>query len=1391
MRSLEDRTCVQAHECPKKIPYNDLGCWKDISRKTIPSVEDQLSSKFGSYKLRKNAIEVCAQFAKSKGFTVFAVQNGGRCCTSRDARQRFDKYGPSIACRPDGEGGPWSSQVYEIGKPRPARYTFLGCFKDTIKRAIPPVEGQFAVLRDGYQGRVKAISKCAQVAASLGYKVFSVQNGGWCATGPKAHMTYEKYGTSRMCNRDGEGGIWANAVYSVNGWQPEKYPTLTFTDLGCWRDTAERAIRGVDGMLQANYGPYKSRADAIQRCARYAKARGNSVFAVQDGGWCATSYRARNTFNKYGPSKACRLNGKGGAWANQVYEIQSSDVIKQVSFKLIGCYKDTAKRAIPTLEGRFASLRDNYQQRQKAVIKCAHAAAALSYKVFAVQNGGWCASGARAQNSFMKYGPSQACQRNGKGGPWANAVYGINGWQPIANGPVNTPIQTKESKLVVNDLGCWKDTGARAISGVDHLIAVRFGPYKSRKDAVQLCARYADNQGFRVFAVQDGGWCATAANAGSTFDKFGPSAACKGDGKGGPWANRVYSVGTAIQIEFRPIGCFKDKSDKRAIPGVEGRFLSLQGPYQVRPNAIKKCARIAASMKYRAFAIQNGGWCATGPQAHNTYDTHGYSTSCPDDGRGGPWANAVYFLTTGYSITLDNLGCFRDRLPRAIPSIEGKALVNVDLYTERSDAIEKCARAAAVFGYTTIGLQDGGSCMSSKNAYVTYNKYGRSDQCKADGEGGPWANQVYTLEARKLNFMNSDQPTFYVLNDLGCWKDLPKRAIAVADDLLKSRLGAYKTRVNAVQECARYAAQRGYNTFAVQDGGQCMTSGVAKRTFMMYGPSSGCKNDGKGGAWANQVYSIGTVLKVNFRYIGCFKDQPSRAIPLVERRFSTLRDNYLHRTQAIEKCARVAASLNYKVFGVQHQGQCFTGPQAHKTFGKYGPSIKCLDNGKGAAWASAVYELTEGASISLKNLGCYRDIESIPHSIPTLERTGVLMGDVSKRVDAIEDCARYASSLGYSVIGIQGGGACMSSQFALTSYKMYGPSDKCESDLRGGVLANQVFQLTVVEQNYQPSLPFRASYRPFYLNDLGCWAEETKLRAIPNKLEGRLLTGDYRHRTYAIQRCAEAAALAGYDIFGVQDGGQCWSGPGVRKTYTKYGVSRRCVRGLGALWANNVYEINTIWAPEITGVGCFHDKTTRAIASLETTSPQVFGGRHKKDAIQKCARLAASRGFKMFGIQFGGLCFGSADAEERYDMYGRSTRCGSNGRGGYWASSVYRITKPTKFFIQNLGCWAEDTFQTIPRAEGLSAELRCVPSYKEREDAIGKCARFAFSKGYTVFALQDGGMCSTSADAERTYRRAGPSFGCGRHGKGGHMANQVYKITKTPVGIPTQIIMDK
>ncbi|XP_022796971.1 uncharacterized protein LOC111335350 isoform X3 [Stylophora pistillata] len=131
---------------------------------------------------------------------------------------------------------------------------------------------------------------------------------------------------------------------------------------------------------------------------------------------------------------------------------------------------------------------------------------------------------------------------------------------------------------------------------------------------------------------------------------------------------------------------------------------------------------------------------------------------------------------------------------------------------------------------------------------------------------------------------------------------------------------------------------------------------------------------------------------------------------------------------------------------------------------------------------------------------------------------------------------------------------------------------------------------------------------------LGCF-QDNRTRAMPEML------GDWRSdQSNAIQKCAQAAKSAGYLIFGVQYGGECWSGPLAHVTYKKYGTSTRCVNGIGGSWAQDVYgivnasltanyevkrcyEVDVIFYYQIQG-----GLTSGTISSTKSTFSLLFSG---------------------------------------------------------------------------------------------------------------------------------------------------------------------------------------
>ena len=70
----------------------------------------------GNYLVRTNAIYKCYKAARERGWSIFAVANGGECRGSPHAADIYKKNGMSSKCSnmEEGKGDPGSSNVYFV-----------------------------------------------------------------------------------------------------------------------------------------------------------------------------------------------------------------------------------------------------------------------------------------------------------------------------------------------------------------------------------------------------------------------------------------------------------------------------------------------------------------------------------------------------------------------------------------------------------------------------------------------------------------------------------------------------------------------------------------------------------------------------------------------------------------------------------------------------------------------------------------------------------------------------------------------------------------------------------------------------------------------------------------------------------------------------------------------------------------------------------------------------------------------------------------------------------------------------------------------------------------------------------------------------------------------------
>ena len=93
----------------------------------------------------------------------------------------------------------------------------------------------------------------------------------------------------------------------------------------------ERAIPSLEGRdeILDGQGPvsYRNREYAVEKCADASRRRGYVMFGIQDGGLCATSKEIQNTYDIYGESEDCYINGTGSTFSTTIYTFVDQGIV--------------------------------------------------------------------------------------------------------------------------------------------------------------------------------------------------------------------------------------------------------------------------------------------------------------------------------------------------------------------------------------------------------------------------------------------------------------------------------------------------------------------------------------------------------------------------------------------------------------------------------------------------------------------------------------------------------------------------------------------------------------------------------------------------------------------------------------------------------------------------------------------------------------------------------------------------------------------------------------------------------------------------------------------------------------------------------------------------------
>lgn len=94
------------------------------------------------------------------------------------------------------------------------------------------------------------------------------------------------------------------------------------------------------------------------------------------------------------------------------------------------------------------------------------------------------------------------------------------------------------------------------------------------------------------------------------------------------------------------------------------------------------------------------------------------------------------------------------------------------------------------------------------------------------------------------------------------------------------------------------------------------------------------------------------------------------------------------------------------------------------------------------------------------------------------------------------------------------------------------------------------------------------------ITPVGCYKDTYADRAMPVMYKNFRNQVNWYSMDRTVNQCAHVAYQSGYQYFGVQFYGECWSGVTANETYDKYGEATTCWEGVGEHWTNYVYKFN-------------------------------------------------------------------------------------------------------------------------------------------------------------------------------------------------------------------------
>jgi hypothetical protein len=292
-----------------------------------------------------------------------------------------------------------------------------------------------------------------------------------------------------------------------------------------------------------------------------------------------------------------------------------------------------------------------------------------------------------------------------------------------------------------------------------------------------------------------------------------------------------------------------------------------------------------------------------------------------------------------------------------------------------------------------------------------------------------------------------------------------------------------------------------------------------------------------------------------------------------------------------------------------------------------------------------------------------------------------------------------------------------------------------------------------------PSIQPPTSTKPY--NYLGCY-NDTGNRSIPN----------YVGNVNSKDECEDYAISNNAALYGVQYYGQCFIGNDISKA-AQYGATSNCP-DMGGSWTNQIYSTVDIPKPTYNYLGCYNDTGNRAIADQMSIVSSVYD----------CEQLAKQKGYSVYGLQYGGYCFGSNDinAARGYGLQNDKSQCTT--LGGGWTNQVYtNIDNVPPLTNINPNMPASVNSYNYKGCYN-NKDNTAISNYRGTVTSVDECSELAFNNQDYIFGVTNNGKCYTGISADQALSQ-GENYAsayCGTLGSSNTYQVYIRDATKNPLG---------